>query len=68
MFVIRIVLFALSLNAIIDATRVTYTNLGGRVYVETGPQNYAMFGQVKNKLGKKIVVAVNNKDPHPYET
>lgn len=58
MFLILPILIVLSLNAIVDANKVTFAKVGGRFYVETDSQHYAMFGQVTDNDGPTIV-AVN---------
>lgn len=58
------ILVVLSLNAIVNATRVTFTKMGDKIYVETDPQHYAIFGQYQDEHGN-MIVAVN--DEHQYK-
>lgn len=53
----------LSLQAIVDANQVTFVKLQGKVYVETDANHYAMYGQVADKDGTRVVV-VNDNDHH----
>lgn len=66
MISIGIILVVLSLHAIADASKLTFSKINGRVYVETDPFNYAMYGQVSDKDGQRIVVV--NGDEHSYQT
>lgn len=42
----------------------TYTNIGDTIYVEADPRHYAMYGQVKDKDGIRIVTV--NRETHHY--
>lgn len=59
-------LVALSLQATAIATTVTFSKIGYRVYVETDPQHYALYGQVSDKQGFRAI-AVNG-DTLAYQT
>lgn len=61
-----IILTLLSVYAVTDATKVTFTNIRGRIYVETGPNNYAMYRQVTDEDGLRIVTV--GEDIHHYLT
>lgn len=57
MAVILLILVALSFQAIADATQFTFTKIGWKVYAETDPEHFAMFGQVRDQYGLRIVSA-----------
>lgn len=50
------ILISLSLNAIVDANKITFAKVNGRIYIETDEQHYAMFGQVTDNDGVRVVV------------
>lgn len=60
MLSILAILIALSLNAIVSADEVTFVKSKGRIYVQTDKRHYALFGQVKDNDGIRIIV-VNGK-------
>lgn len=53
-FIIAI-LTAVSLYAMADATQLTFSKIEGKIYVETDPKHFAMFGQVKDKDGIRVI-------------
>lgn len=53
-------------NAIVDATKLTYSNINGKIYVETDSRHYAMHGQVLDQDGVRIVSV--NGDSYSYLT
>lgn len=50
-----LILATLSLVALTDATRITFSVIGGRIYAETDQDHFAIFGQTKDKDGARIV-------------
>lgn len=56
---------ALALITLVGATKVTFTKLGDRVYAETDPQHYAMYGDYRNSQGI-VIIAMNGKDHHKF--
>lgn len=38
-----VILLVLSLQSVINATKVTFVKSGDKIYVETSPENFAMF-------------------------
>lgn len=58
MALLQSILILISLNAIVEANKVTFTKVYERIYVETDAQHYAMWGQVRDGDGVRIV-AVN---------
>lgn len=49
------ILLAVSLHALADATQLTFSKIEGKIYVETDPKHFAMFGQVKDKDGIRAI-------------
>lgn len=62
MALMSLILVVLTFHALADATQFTFTKIGGRIYAETDPEHYAMFGQVKKNNAIQIVSA--NKEGH----
>lgn len=50
-----VISFVVSLQAIANAIQVTFSRIGADIYVETDPTNYAMFGQIMDESGVKII-------------
>lgn len=60
------IIFVFSLLVAADAGKITFSKINGKIYVETDPFHYAMFGPVKDKDGLRIV-AINGND-HYHQT
>lgn len=54
--IITCFLAVLSIQAIANAIQVTFINVKGRIYVETDSEHYALYGQVTDEEGIRIVV------------
>lgn len=66
---IILTLFVLSISYpanLVDATKLTYSNKGGKIYVETDSKHFAMYGYVKD-VDEVGIVGVN-RDKHSYLT
>lgn len=59
--IITCFLAALSIQAIANAIQVTLINIKGRIYIETDPEHYAMYGQITDDDGIRIVVLDGNR-------
>lgn len=49
-----LILVAVSLQAIADATQLTFTKIDGNMFVETSPEKFAMFNQIKDEARTRI--------------
>lgn len=58
MFSILTILIVLSLHVISDATKITFSKINEKIYLETDMHHYAMFGQIKDNEEIRII-AVN---------
>lgn len=56
-----LILVVLSLTAMADATELMFGKIGGKIYAETDPKHFAMFGQVTDQGGVRII-SVDDQD------
>lgn len=52
------VLLSICAASLANAGQLIFSKVGGKIYVETGPKHYAMFGQFRDENGVRII-AVN---------
>lgn len=64
--VVTLLVILISCHAIVDAVKLTFTMLGGRIYIETDPEHFAMYGQVKIK--NEVTIVAVNENEHTYLT
>lgn len=61
---IRLIIFvALSFHTLVDATRFTFSRVDWKIYAETDSKHFALFGQVQDMHGTRIV-SVDEKGQH----
>lgn len=64
MALISALLVVISLQAIANATTITFSKIHDKIYVETDLQHYALYGQVTDKDGIRVIAVNGNTRAH----
>lgn len=66
MTLLSIILIVISFQSVAFSSQITFTKNRGKVFVETDPEHFAMYGQVTDKDGVRVIVVDRNN--HYYQT